>query len=73
MAQGMTVKGTTDSGQSVGIRVDTEGKLLTSEGGFDPALDITTDISTPGVIIETDGFRTLTTTITDTLITEVWS
>ena len=41
--------------------------------GFDPGADLTTDISTPGVIIETDGVRTLTTTITSTEITEVWS
>lgn len=35
--------------------------------------NITTDISTPGTIIETDGVKTLTTTITSTSITEVWS
>lgn len=41
--------------------------------GFSPSANITTDISTPGTIIETDGVKTLTTTITSTSITEVWS
>jgi len=48
-----------------------DGALQTSP--FAPNADITTDISTPNVIIETDGVRTLTTTITGTEITEIWS
>lgn len=35
--------------------------------------NITTDTSTPGIIIETDGVKTLTTTYSSTSITEVWS
>lgn len=42
-------------------------------GGLNPNSNITTDISTPGTIIETDGVKTLTTTITSTSISEVWS
>lgn len=53
------------------VTLNSDGSV--PSGGFDPSADLTTDISTPGVIIETDGIRTLTTTITDTEITEVWS
>lgn len=44
-------------------------------GGFAPNADITTDISNSasGVIVQTDGTKTLTITITGTTITEVWS
>lgn len=73
MSQGTTIKGKTASEQSVAVKVDTLGRLFIADGGFDPSLNITTDISTPGLIIETDGVRTLTTTITATTITEVWS
>ena len=41
--------------------------------GFSPHADVTTDISTPGTIIETDGTKTLTTVITATTITETWT
>lgn len=41
--------------------------------GFTENATITTDISTPGTIIETDGVKTLTTVITATTITETWS
>lgn len=41
--------------------------------GFEDHANITTDLSTPNVIIETDGKRTKTTTINGTTITEVWS
>jgi DNA repair exonuclease SbcCD ATPase subunit len=47
--------------------------LAVTSTQFPADADITTDLSTPGVIIETDGVRTLTTTITSTEITEVWS
>lgn len=53
------------------VTLNSDGSIPT--GGFDPSADLTTDISTPGIIIETDGVRTLTTTITSTTITEVWS
>lgn len=53
--------------------VNDEGKPVNVVVGFDPGVDLTTDISTPGIIIETDGVRTLTTTISTTEITEVWS
>ena len=53
------------------LRVDSDGNL--SSGGFDANATITTDISTPGTIIETDGVKTLTTVITSTAITETWS
>ena len=41
--------------------------------GFDLNSDITTDISTPGIVIETDGVRTLTTDYTTSTITEIWT
>lgn len=41
--------------------------------GFTENATITTDISTPGTIIETDGVKTLTTVITATTITETWT
>ena len=41
--------------------------------GFAANANITTDISTPGTIIETDGVKTLTTVITATTITETWT
>lgn len=50
-----------------------DGKASYIVKGFDPGANITTDLSTPGIIIETDGVRTLTTTITSSSITEVWS
>lgn len=41
--------------------------------GFNPNSNITTDISTPGIVIETDGVKTLTTDYTTSTITEIWS
>ena len=51
----------------------TTDTLEPGTGGFAPNANITTDLSTPGTIIETDGTRTLTTVITSTEITETWS
>jgi hypothetical protein len=56
----------------VGEGIATEATLAKTVG-FDVNSNITTDLSTPGVIIETDGVKTLTTTISGTTITEVWS
>lgn len=53
--------------------VDATGKPVNVVVGFDPGADITTDLSTDGIIIETDGVKTLTTTITSTSVTEIWS
>jgi len=47
--------------------------LITGTGGFSPNANITTDTSTPNVVVQTDGTKTLTTTISGTTITEVWS
>lgn len=44
-----------------------------TSNGFDQHANITTDLSTPNVIIETDGKKTKTTTINGAIITEVWS
>lgn len=41
--------------------------------GFTENATITTDTSTPNVVVQTDGTKTLTTTISGTTITEVWS
>jgi hypothetical protein len=53
------------------LRVDSNGNLLNA--GFSADADITTDLSTPGVIIQTDGVKTYTATITPTQITEEWT
>jgi hypothetical protein len=53
--------------------VDATGKPVNIVKGFDPGAAITTDWSTPSVIIETDGIRTKTTTIANGVATEVWS
>ena len=56
------------------VEVGTRAGLATVQiDGFSTNLDMTTDISTPGTIIETDGTKTLTTIITNTTITEEWS
>lgn len=47
--------------------------LEVGSGGFSPHANITTDTSTPNVVVQTDGTKTLTTTISGTTITEVWS
>ena len=41
--------------------------------GFAEGVNVTTDLSTPGTIVQTDGVKTYTATITSTSITEVWS
>jgi hypothetical protein len=58
-------------GNAAPLTVDATGAVKTSP--FAPNANITTDLSTPGTIIETDGTRTLTTVITSTEITETWS
>lgn len=58
-------------GNAAPLSVDATGAVKTSP--FAPNANITTDLSTPGTIIETDGTRTLTTVITSTEITETWS
>ena len=60
-----------DDGNAAPLAVDATGAVKTSP--FAPNANITTDLSTPGTIIETDGTRTLTTVITSTEITETWS
>lgn len=47
--------------------------LVSGASGFSPHANITTDTSTPNVVVQTDGTKTLTTTISGTTITEVWS
>lgn len=51
----------------------TQWERVGNSNGFNSNSNITTDISTPGTIIESDGVKTLTTVITSTEITETWS
>lgn len=51
------------------------GALDRKEVGFSASADITTDLSNSasGVIVQTDGTKTLTITISGSTITEEWS